>query len=431
MPHRGAISRTVRRFSRDPYGAAGRRDRHGWRRSAVRRDARGRQRWSRAARSGRWRRSCAATSSTRSTPAAASTTRCPTGRRVSASTTTRPSRSPGRDATGCASCTWTSTSITATASRRSTGTIRASLTLSFHEIGAVPVPGDGRGGGARARGAAAGTAINVPLEPGTGEGAWLDGGSDAAPRGGRRVRAGHRRLAARRRFARLGSARAPAGDDDRDGRGGPARRRSRPSMGGRPVAGDRRRRLRRLPGRAASLEPRLAGRRTSRGPDATPVAWRETLGRRGGAVRSGADARGVRRPAERRRAGRLGPGGGRVRSPQRPWRSCGGSSFPGSSARRATAAGGSRSPRPTPAPTASRRETGADGADPTIIEAVDSATWDRLTLAPRRHRAVRSGRWPTCWSAAGLRDGLAVTAAVVGTTVVGLVASRIGRNGHA
>ncbi len=39
-------------------------------------------------------------------------------------------------------------------------------------VGALPVPGDRRGGGAR-RGPAAGTSVNVPLEPGTGEGAWL------------------------------------------------------------------------------------------------------------------------------------------------------------------------------------------------------------------------------------------------------------------
>ena len=83
-------------------------------------------RWSPVARSGRSRRSCAATSSMPSTRAAGSITRCPTGRRGSASTTTRRWRSPGRGATACASCTSTSTSTTATASRRSTGTTRAS-----------------------------------------------------------------------------------------------------------------------------------------------------------------------------------------------------------------------------------------------------------------------------------------------------------------
>ena len=79
-----------------------------------------------AGRCGRSRRSCAATSSTPSTRAAGSITRCPSGRPASASTTTRPSPSPGRGGTGCGCCTSTSTCITATASRRSTGTIRAS-----------------------------------------------------------------------------------------------------------------------------------------------------------------------------------------------------------------------------------------------------------------------------------------------------------------
>lgn len=47
------------------------------------------------------------------------------------------------------------------------------LTLSFHESGRYLFPGTG-GVGELGEGAAAGTAVNVPLEPGTGEGAWLD-----------------------------------------------------------------------------------------------------------------------------------------------------------------------------------------------------------------------------------------------------------------
>jgi len=47
------------------------------------------------------------------------------------------------------------------------------LTLSFHESGRYLFPGTG-GLGELGEGAAAGTAVNVPLEPGTGEGAWLD-----------------------------------------------------------------------------------------------------------------------------------------------------------------------------------------------------------------------------------------------------------------
>ncbi len=88
-------------------------------------------------------------------------------------------------------------------------------------------------------------------------------GARARPRGG--LRAGPDRQPARGRQPRLGSARPPPGDDDGDGRGGPARRRGRPSPCRRPLARDRRRRLRRLPGRAPDLGPDLARRRPSRG----------------------------------------------------------------------------------------------------------------------------------------------------------------------
>ena len=46
------------------------------------------------------------------------------------------------------------------------------LTLSFHETGRYLFPGTG-GVGELGEGVAAGTSVNVPLEPGTGEGAWL------------------------------------------------------------------------------------------------------------------------------------------------------------------------------------------------------------------------------------------------------------------
>ncbi len=46
------------------------------------------------------------------------------------------------------------------------------LTLSFHESGRYLFPGTG-GVGELGEGAAAGTSVNVPLEPATGEGAWL------------------------------------------------------------------------------------------------------------------------------------------------------------------------------------------------------------------------------------------------------------------
>ena len=47
------------------------------------------------------------------------------------------------------------------------------VTLSFHESGRYLFPGTG-GVGELGEGSAAGTAINVPLEPGTGEGPWLE-----------------------------------------------------------------------------------------------------------------------------------------------------------------------------------------------------------------------------------------------------------------
>jgi acetoin utilization protein AcuC len=47
------------------------------------------------------------------------------------------------------------------------------LTLSFHESGRYLFPGTG-GVGELGEGAAAGTSVNAPLEPGTGEGAWQD-----------------------------------------------------------------------------------------------------------------------------------------------------------------------------------------------------------------------------------------------------------------
>lgn len=47
------------------------------------------------------------------------------------------------------------------------------LTLSFHETGRYLFPGSG-GAGELGEGVAAGTSVNVPLEPGTGEGAWLE-----------------------------------------------------------------------------------------------------------------------------------------------------------------------------------------------------------------------------------------------------------------
>ena len=88
-------------------------------------------------------------------------------------------------------------------------------------------------------GAAAGTSVNMPFEPYTGETAWLAAVRGAAPDAGRGVRAGRDRVAARRRLARVGPAGAPAGDDD----GARRRRRgssTRSRTGGRAGDGSRR-----------------------------------------------------------------------------------------------------------------------------------------------------------------------------------------------
>ncbi len=54
------------------------------------------------------------------------------------------------------------------------------LTLSIHETGRYLFPGTG-GVGELGEGVAAGTSVNVPLEPGTGEGAWLAAVRDVLP----------------------------------------------------------------------------------------------------------------------------------------------------------------------------------------------------------------------------------------------------------
>ena len=112
------------------------------------------------------------------------------------------------------------------------------LTISFHESGRYLFPGTGFVDDL-GEGAAAGSAVNVPLEPYTGETAWLARVDLAGAGAGRRVRAGRDRVAARRRHPRLGPARAPAGDDDGDGGGGPAGRFWSP-IDGRAADGSRR-----------------------------------------------------------------------------------------------------------------------------------------------------------------------------------------------
>ena len=107
------------------------------------------------------------------------------------------------------------------------------------------------------------------------------------------------------------------------------------------------------------------------------------------------------------------PALGRVSS----WLSSGDWSCPASSARRRTAAGGTRSRRPTPRPkTQPPKRRCASDATPTIVDAVDAATWDRLRLASRVIAAGRSDALAThAVVAAAIRDRAHVTAAVTGT----------------
>ena len=290
------------------------------------------------------------------------------------------------------------------------------LTLSFHESGRYLFPGTG-GVGELGEGAAAGTSVNVPLEPETGEGAWLAAVQVLLPelaaafgpdlivsQHGADTHAWDPLAHLRVTTTAMGEA---ARLVDRV-----AHRYARRSL-----AGDRWRRVRRVPGRATQLEPGLAGRGASRGPvgDARRVA--RALGGRGRALRAGATPRDVRGCPERgRRDGRVaGHGRGpRARDGRGRAAACraatasgrAGSRLVGSArvelGRRVLAASGRqraaaarRSSIPTP-----RRGSGS---------ALRRVSWRRQT----RLRGTPSSVRPS-------RDGASVTAAVEGTTVVGL-----------
>ena len=138
------------------------------------------------------------------------------------------------------------------------------LTVSFHESGRYLFPGTGFADEI-GEGAAAGTVVNVPLPPDTGDGAWLAAVTSLVPELAAEFRPD---LVVSQHGAdshALGPARPPPEHGDRDGRGRAPRPRPGPRARGRPLAGDRRRRLRRLSGRAAELVARLAGRGPPRG----------------------------------------------------------------------------------------------------------------------------------------------------------------------
>ena len=271
-------------------------------------------------------------------------------------------------------------------------------------------------------GVAAGTAVNVPLEPGDRRGRLAGGASGrccpelAAAFGPDVVVSQHGADShAWDPLAHLRVTTTAMGAAARlvDAAGASVRRR--------PLAGDRRRRLRRLSRRAAGLGlVWLAGahREVPRG---DPAGVARALGRRGGALRPGAAAR--RRSTTRRtpacRSTR--PGGGRgalaAIAAARP-----------SARRPAAAARGARSGLVGPAGgrgagrgTAPRRSRNGEA---TILPSIDPDVWARLTLA----RGVVAPADPADGHdlmAAGLADGLQVTVAVEGSTVVGAALSRV------
>ncbi len=289
------------------------------------------------------------------------------------------------------------------------------LTVSFHESGRYLFPGTG-GVGELGDGAAAGTSVNVPLEPGTGEGAWL-----AAVRG---------------LLPELAAAFGPDvivsqhGADSHawdplahllvttTAMGAAARLVDSLAhrFAGRPLAGDRGWRLRRLSGRATDVEPCLAGRGPPRRPGIDACRVARALGFGGRPVRPGAAPRDVRRRPERRsRAGRVaGVGRGALARDGGGRASVGGASVAAGRARsRMVGSDGESRGSGRSAPAETR------GA-PTIMTAVDAATWDRLDLAAGVVRRPTSVAGHALILAA-IGDGATVAAAVLDdATVVGL-----------
>ena len=149
------------------------------------------------------------------------------------------------------------------------------LTVSIHESGHSLFPGTGfpdELGGPGAEG----TKVNIPLDPGTGEIGWLEALEIALPPLAAAFRP---EIVVSQHGAdspRVRPARAPAGHDDGDGRGGPARRRARAPARRRPLARHGRRRVRRVPRRAAHVGARRGSPgRTSRPLGELARRWRE------------------------------------------------------------------------------------------------------------------------------------------------------------
>ena len=214
------------------------------------------------------------------------------------------------------------------------------LTLSLHESGRYLFPGTGFLD-ELGEGPAAGSAVNMPFEPYSGEAAWLAAVRALVPTlaavfGPDVVVSQHG--ADSHAWDPAGE---PPGDHDGDGGGGPAGRCGRAPLGRRAVARDGWRRVRRVPGRAARLGPHLAGGRPPRaaGADAGGVARPLVVGGRRSApgVAAVVPRRAERRAGGRdRRSGRGRSGRSRCWPGSVPWR------CRGWCARPRTAAGGRR-----------------------------------------------------------------------------------------
>ncbi len=298
------------------------------------------------------------------------------------------------------------------------------LTVSIHESGRHLFPGHGvhrrAGGGERRR--------NV-RQPAAGAvhrcGRLADGGPGAGADPRCRVRSRRRGEPARGGLARVGSAGAPAGDDDGDGGGGQAGGRGCPSLGRRSVAGDGRRRVRRVPGGAASVGADLAGRGASR----AGAIRRRSPGASGG---SPLQPRSGRRGCRRRSWMRPTPACPTAR-PRRPptslhwrhWPACGRWCCRGSCARPRTGAGGGRH-LSGPDVVADGRGHAALDRRPTAVPAGTPALrvlavgdLGRLSLAPRVIAPFDPDDGRSILDAA-LADGGRVIAAVVGDAIVGV-----------
>ena len=303
------------------------------------------------------------------------------------------------------------------------------LTLSFHETGRYLFPGTGDVD-ELGEGSAAGTVGQRAAPAGDRRGRLAGGGPVAAPRAGRRVRAGPR-------SSRQHGADSHAWDPlahlrvTTTAMGEAARLVDAVAhryAGGRWLAtGGGGYDAYRVVPRSWSLVWLAGAHREV--PDATPAAWRERWAAEAARYGQAPLPERVRRPAQRRDAARRVADGRRdafdrdrgARPPARRARAC--------SARRGIAAGGIRLPRRQGRSTRRggrrhrrRRRRSSRRSTP--------RTWAGLTLAPGVIAPADAIRRASL-VAAGLRDGLRATVAVAGTTVVGaaLVAPsrRIGR----